>query len=59
MNAGVYQVEHVYYKAEEVLNLSGGIYADPEYADILNFLAQNEWHFEHHATGPGGHQGSI
>ena len=35
---------------EEVLNLTNNIYADPEYAEILNFLAQNEWSFEHHAT---------
>jgi len=46
----VYQVEQVDHKAEEDLKFSGGIYADPEYADIFNFLAQNEWHFEYQAT---------
>ena len=35
---------------EEVLNLTGGIYADPEYAEILRYLASNEWSLEHHAT---------
>jgi predicted amidohydrolase YtcJ len=35
---------------EEVMNTTGGIYADPEYASILEYLAANEWEFEHHAT---------
>jgi predicted amidohydrolase YtcJ len=44
---------------EEVLNLTGGIYADPEYAEILNFLAQNEWSFEHHASAPATQEAMV
>jgi predicted amidohydrolase YtcJ len=35
---------------EEVMNTTGGIYADPEYAEILEYLASNDWEFQHHAT---------
>lgn len=44
---------------EEVLNLTAGIYADPEYAEILLYLAQNEWSFEHHATAPATQQAMV
>jgi predicted amidohydrolase YtcJ len=36
---------------EEVLALQpDGTYPEAEYMEILRFLAQNEWSFEHHAT---------
>src|SRR5262249_3705257 len=35
------------------------IYADPEYAEILNFLAQNEWAFEHHASAPATQEAMV
>ncbi len=44
---------------EEVMNLTGGIYADPEYADILLYLAQNEWSFEHHASAPATQEAMV
>jgi len=44
---------------EEVLNLTGGIYADPEYAEILRYLASNEWSFEHHATAPATQEAMV
>lgn len=44
---------------EEVMNTTGGIYADPEYAEILSFLATNEWSFEHHATAPATQEAMV
>jgi len=44
---------------EEVLTTTGGIYADPEYAAILSFLATNEWSFEHHATAPATQEAMV
>lgn len=44
---------------EEVLNLTGGIYADPEYAEILRYLASNEWSFEHHATASSTQEAMV
>jgi len=37
---------------EDVMTLTGGIYADPEYAEILRHLATNDWPFQHHASAP-------
>jgi predicted amidohydrolase YtcJ len=34
------------------MNLTGQVYADPEYTSILRYIAGNEWQFEHHATSP-------
>ncbi len=37
---------------EEVMNTSaGGIYADPEYGQILNVLAARRWSLQHHVGG--------
>jgi predicted amidohydrolase YtcJ len=37
---------------EEVMNTTGGIYADPEYKQILDLLARQRWSLQHHATNP-------
>jgi predicted amidohydrolase YtcJ len=37
---------------EEVMNTTGGIYADPEYREILELLARYRWPLQHHATAP-------
>ena len=34
-------------------------YADPEYAEILLYLAQNEWSFEHHATAAATQEAMV
>jgi predicted amidohydrolase YtcJ len=44
---------------EEVLNVTGGVYAESEYLPIITFLAQNEWHFEHHATAPSTQEAMV
>jgi hypothetical protein len=44
---------------EEVMNTTAGIYADPEYKEILEYLAKNEWEFEHHATAGGTQEAQV
>jgi predicted amidohydrolase YtcJ len=37
----------------------GPIYADPEYATILEHLARNDWPLEHHATAPSTQRAMV
>jgi predicted amidohydrolase YtcJ len=44
---------------EEVMNLQGGIYPDPEYRQILELLASLRWPLQHHATAPSTQQAMV
>jgi predicted amidohydrolase YtcJ len=35
---------------EEIMFAVGGVYPLPEYQEIVNYLAQNRWNFQHHAS---------
>jgi predicted amidohydrolase YtcJ len=37
----------------------GPIYADPEYGEILEHLATNDWPLEHHATAPSAQRAMV